>query len=338
MENQPWTDERGSEAMAHTDTGLQQLYEERKNRFRILVCVDGGEDSYLGLNYAADVARESDSDIVLLYVRPVDQGLRTGGLQVRVARENMLNWGLELPGIQYLKKGRDRLIKESDVDPGWGEKITHTDVKGDPLGDNKIEYRHSTGKSIVLKLKVAPSVALGILDQYQLGPYNLIITGGSGRWGGKGISLWDPAVAEKVAVHAPCSVLVTRDLHGGKGHLLCTDGSSRAMEMVRKSVGMVKRTKAGHLSILSVALDADGEAEARYNVDKAGDLVRSLDMEPRATYTRVGNPVEEIIKAGEDYSLIVTGDTGVTGIKRFFMGSVAFKVMEYAKNSVMVVR
>ena len=61
-------------------------------------------------------------------------------------------------------------------------------------------------------------------------------------------------------------------------------------------------------------------------------------MEPRATYTRVGNPVEEIIKAGENYSLIVTGDTGVTGIKRFFMGSVAFKVMEFAKNSVMVVR
>jgi nucleotide-binding universal stress UspA family protein len=73
-------------------------------------------------------------------------------------------------------------------------------------------------------------------------------------------------------------------------------------------------------------------------VDKAAELVRSLDIEPREVITRVGNPVEEIITAGSDYSLIVTGDTGVTGIKRFFMGSVAFKVMEYAKNSVMVVR
>ncbi|MFP6870617.1 MAG: universal stress protein [Nitrospinota bacterium] len=264
--------------------------------------------------------------------------MRTGGLQVRMARENMLNWGLELPGIQYLKKGRDRLIEDSDVNSEWGEEVTHTDVQGDPLGDNKIEYRHSSGKSIVLKLKVAPSVAVGILDQYELGPYNLIIIGGSGRWGGKAISLWDPAVAEKVAVHAPCSVLVTRELQGGKGHLLCTDGSERAMEMVRESAGLVKRTGAGHLSILSVALSGEGETEARANVDKAAELVRSLDVEPHEVFTRVGNPVEEIIKAGSEYSIIVVGDTGKTGINRFFMGSVAFKVMEFANNSVMVVR
>jgi nucleotide-binding universal stress UspA family protein len=250
----------------------------------------------------------------------------------------MLEWGLELPGIQYLKKGRDRLVEDSDMATGWGEETTHTDVQGDPLGDNKIEYRHSSGKSIVLKLKVAPSVAAGILDQYELGPYDLIIIGGSGRWGGKAISLWDPAVAEKVAVHAPCSVLVTRELKGGKGHLLCTDGSERAMEMIGKAAGLVKRTRAGFLSIMSVALDADGEAGARADVDKAAELVRSMDIEPRDTFTRVGNPVEEIIKAGAEYSLIVTGDTGRTGIQRFFMGSVAFKVMEFAKNSVMVVR
>ena len=324
--------------MEDNNFDLEKLHEIRKDRFRILVCIDGAEDSYLGLNYAADVGRQPDSDIILLYVRPVDQGMRTGGLQVRVARENMMNWGLELPGIQYLKKGRDRLMENYDAAADWAEETNHTDVQGDPLGDNKTEYRHSSGKSIVLKLKVAPSVAAGILDQYELGPYDLIVIGGSGRWGGKGISLWDPAVAEKVAVHAPCSVLVTRELKGGKGHLLCTDGSERAMEMVRKAAGLVKRTRAGHLSILSVALSDDGEAEAKYNVDKAAELVRSLGIEPREVITRVGNPVEEIITAGSEYSLIVTGDTGLTGIKRFFMGSVAFKVMEYAKNSVMVVR
>ena len=52
----------------------------------------------------------------------------------------------------------------------------------------------------------------------------------------------------------------------------------------------------------------------------------------------VGNPVEEIINNGLDYSFIVLADTGKTGLKRFFMGSVAFKVMEYANNSVMILR
>ena len=174
--------------MADNNNDLENIIEVRKDRFRILVCIDGGEDSYLGLNYAADVGRQSDADIILFYVRPVDQGMRTGGLQVRVARENMMNWGLELPGIQYLKKGRDRLMENYDAQADWAEETSHTDVQGDPLGDNKTEYRHSSGKSIVLKLKVAPSVAAGILDQYELGPYDLIIIGGSGRWGGKGIS------------------------------------------------------------------------------------------------------------------------------------------------------
>jgi len=32
------------------------------------------------------------------------------------------------------------------------------------------------------------------------------------------------------------------------------------------------------------------------------------------------------------------GSTGKTGLKRFFMGSVSFKVMEHAKHSVIIVR
>ncbi len=68
----------------------------RRRRFRILVCVDGTDESYVGLRYAAEIGRSEDCDIILAYVRPTDQGLRSGGLQLRVARENMLDWGLEL--------------------------------------------------------------------------------------------------------------------------------------------------------------------------------------------------------------------------------------------------
>ena len=141
--------------MGDTGLNLEEIYERRKNRFRIMVCIDGSDESYRGLHYAADLGRRDDADIILLYVRPVDQGMRTGGLQVRVARENMLNWGLELPGIKYLNKGRDQLFKGSEISNEWGEKITHTDVVGDPLGDNKVEYTNIAGKSIVL----------GILDE-----------------------------------------------------------------------------------------------------------------------------------------------------------------------------
>ena len=309
----------------------------RRNRFRILVCVDGSDESYRGLRYAARLGAGKDADIIILYVRPTDQGLRTGGLQARVVRENMLNWGLELPGITYLKKGRDMLIETEEQSAHWDQQSTHTDVEGDPLGDNKIEYRSEIGKSIVLKLKTSSSVAGGILDQYDLGPYNLIILGSTEGQGSFVKSLWDPAVAEKVAVHAPCSVCISRDLETGHGKLLCTDGSDRAMDMVAKASDLAKRD-GSKISLMSVAIDESGQSEAQSSVDKAATMLKSRGIEPANVFIKTGNPVEEIIKSGADYSFIVLGDTGKTGLKRFFMGSVAFKVMEHANNSVMVIR
>ena len=221
--------------MAGNTIDQKDLFERRKERYRVLVCIDGSDESYRGLAYAAQAASNKNSDIVLLYVRPIDQGLRSGGLQVRVARENMLSWGLELPGIKFLKKGLEQLISDDELSADWDEKITHSDIEGDPLGDNKIEYTNEVGHTIVLKLKTAATIASGILDQYELGPYDLIILGDSGSWGGWTKALWDPAVAEKVAMHAPCSVLVARELKRGRGHLLCTDGSDRAMRMIKRS-------------------------------------------------------------------------------------------------------
>ena len=308
------------------------------DRFRILVCLDGSDECYQSLRYAAKLGSGVDADIVLLYVRPTDQGLRSGGLQVRVARENMLKWGIELPGIQYLKKGRD-MLKELDIMSGddWKEEVVHTDVDGDPLGDNKINYVNDKGKMVVLKLKVATDIATGILEQWELGEYDIIILGASSRWKGMVRSFWDPAVAEKVAVHAPCSVLVARDLEIGHGHLICTDGSKESMDMVRRDAVLASRCDCP-ISLMSVALDVEDEPKAKANVEKAESMLNDLGIEVVETLIRVGNPVEEIIELGPEYSLIVLSESSKSGLKRFFMGSVAFKVMENAHNSVLIAR
>lgn len=310
----------------------------RKEHFRILVCIDGSDECYQSLQYAARLGGGVDADIVLLFVRPVDQGLRSGGLQVRVARENMLKWGLELPGIKYLKKGFDILGELGMMDgEDWSEHVVHTDVDGDPLGDNKTEYVNAKGKMVVLKLKVAPDIATGILEQWELGPYDLILFGTSGRWKGPVRSFWDPAVAQKIAIHAPCSVLVARDLDVGHGHLICTDGSDKAMEMVRRDGEMASHCDYP-VSLISVALDVEAEDEAKANVDKAKKVLADMGIEVKETIVKVGNPVDEIIEAGPDYSLIVVAESGKTGLRRFFMGSVAYKVMGNAHNSVMIFR
>ena len=84
------------------------------------------------------------------------------------------------------------------------------DAWGDPAGDNKVEYRSPEGRSVVLKLKTAPDVANGILDQYELGPYNLIILGEPSRWRGEFMAFFDSGIVQTVTTMAPCSVLVAR--------------------------------------------------------------------------------------------------------------------------------
>ena len=107
--------------------------------------------------------------------------------------------------------------------------------------------------------------------------------------------------------------------------------------MISKAVRISKRVGAD-VSIVAVSLADAGEVAARENVARGGELIRSLSVEPKNTLIKLGNPVEQIIDAAKDYSFIVIGDTGRTGLKRFFMGSVAFKVMEFADQSVMIVR
>lgn len=308
-----------------------------EGRFRILVCIDGSDESYRGLSYAAKLGSGVDADIVLLYVRPVDQGLRSGGLQVDVARTNMLDWGLELPGITYLKKGLDQLIEKGVLGEGWEESSYHTDVSGTSVGDNKINYVTTKGNKVVLKLKVASDIASGILDQWEIGQYDLIIIGASSRWQGGFKTFWDPAVAEKIVVHAQCSVLIARDLEAGNGHLICTDGSEAAMQTVRADAYLASRCDCP-ISLISVSHDVEGEDEAKGFVEAASKELDDMGIKVVDKITKVGNPVEEIVETGPDYSLIVMADSGKSGLERFFMGSVAFKVMQSAYNSVMIVR
>ncbi len=314
-----------------------ELRDWRSKRFRILVCVDGSEESYVGLRFAAEIGQSDECDIILAYVRPADQGLRTGGLQLRVARENMLDWGLELPSVKYLKRGFELLMEAGHMEEEWDAVHTHTDVWGDPLGDNKIEYRHESGKSIVLKLKTAPDVVSGILDQYELGPYNLMTLGEPSRWQGEIRSFWDAGVVQKVAMLSPCSVLVARNGAERTGFLICTDGSEQSFDAVRRAAVLARHCDSP-ITLFSVTPDHEGQPRAEEVVARAKAMLEDLDIQVAGTAVGVGNPVDQIVEAGAGHGVIVVSDSGKSRLKRFLAGSVAFGVMGRAKTSVLNVR
>ena len=64
---------------------------------------------------------------------------------------------------------------------------------------------------------------------------------------------------------------------------------------------------------------------------------KGVDVE---THARKGQPAEVIIEVAKQQQadLIVVGSRGLTGIKRYLLGSVSSKVSEHASCSVMIVR
>jgi nucleotide-binding universal stress UspA family protein len=59
-----------------------------------------------------------------------------------------------------------------------------------------------------------------------------------------------------------------------------------------------------------------------------------------ATYAREGDPADAILDVAEEEKadLIVVGNKGMSGARRFLLGSVPNKVSHHAPSSVMIIR
>ncbi|HSM19818.1 MAG TPA: universal stress protein [Hyphomicrobiales bacterium] len=316
---------------------LSNLRARRRNRFRILACIDGSEEGFLPVRFAARLAPSDDCDIIVLYVRPIDQALWSGGLQLRLARQNMLEAGFELPGLRDLKKSLE-VLKEEGIDAdSWPKETGHQDAWGDPLGDNKVEYISPEGRHVVLKLKTAPDPAAGIVDLYELGPYYLILVGEPSRWRGEFHSWFDVGVAQAVTAMAPCSVLVARDSLKKKGFFICTDGTARSMQAVRRSA-VLAHTVGQPITLFSAAKTPEEESAADENVKNARALLKAIGIKVKDTRVAVGDPAGEIIEHGSDHQIIVVSDEGRSRVQRAIQGSTAYSVVRGAGTSVLDVR
>ena len=316
---------------------LSHLRAQRRNRFRILACIDGSDESFVTVRAAAALAATNDSDIIVLYVRPIDQGLHSGGLQVRLARQNMMDAGFELPGVSYLKRALE-VLKDAGVDAeSWPREVEHQDAWGDPAGDNKAEYRSPSGRSVVLKLKTAPDVAVGILDQYELGPYNLMILGEPSRWRSEFMAFFDAGIVQTVTTMAPCSVLVARPSRERKGFFICTDGTSRSMQAVRRAA-VLAHIMQEPITLYTVAQDEASRPAAEEAVANAKALLKAMKIPVLETKIGIGKTADEIVEVGSSYNVIVVSDEGRSRVQRLIKGSIASDVVRGARTSVLDVR
>ena len=325
---------RQEAAVAKTIANLQA---QRRKRFRILACIDGSDESFISVRKAARFGCTPECDIIILYVRPIDQGLHSGGLQVRLARQNMMEAGFELPGVSHLRRALEILKAEGLDVSGWERETHYQDAWGDPAGDTKIEYREPEGRSVVLKLKTAPDVAVGILDQYELGPYNLIIIGEPSHWRSELQSFFGYGVAQSIVRQAPCSVMVARKANERMGFLIVTDGTYRSMQAVRRA-GVQAHVMGRDIALLSVAQKPEARAAAQEAVVNAKALLNAMGIAVGHSQVEVGDVTTRIVEVGNAYGTIVVSDERRSRIQRVFKSSLATDVVQQAATSVLDVR
>ncbi len=138
-----------------------------------------------------------------------------------------------------------------------------------------------------------------------------------------------------------------------------TDGSDTAEEAVRQAVELAKQMGAS-LSLVSAyepvssrrveQEQSDAPADVQHEIGPREDVNLVLEAAAAAarkdgiaevqTHPVEGDPAEAILSAAEETGadLIVVGNKGMTGARRFLLGSVPNKVSHHAPCSVLIVR
>jgi nucleotide-binding universal stress UspA family protein len=137
-----------------------------------------------------------------------------------------------------------------------------------------------------------------------------------------------------------------------------TDGSDTAREAVRQATELAKEIGAqvyvvsayepvpeGRLRAerKNVPDDLQWSVNPREDVDatlnNAADAINEAGVKVE-TFSREGDPADAILDVAEEQNadLIVVGNKGMTGAKRFLLGSVPNKVSHHAPCSVLIIR
>ena len=137
-----------------------------------------------------------------------------------------------------------------------------------------------------------------------------------------------------------------------------TDGSETATQAVKQAVELAKATGA-KIELVSAYEPVSGQrlreestqvpedmqwmVNPREDVDATLDSAEELAAEAGVTvekFARQGDPADAILDVAEETKadLIIVGNKGMTGARRFLLGSVPNKVSHHAPCSVLIIR
>ena len=293
---------------------------------RLLVAIDGSEQSDYALNVALKIGERFGSKIVLIHVHTP-----TGGVAPII----------------------DPVIGSTNViiPPQSDSEVKVEEARAGHLLADRMQVVLARNLECKAISKDSPDVAGEILRAAESGKYEILILGSRGRSGLK--SLFLGSVSTKVAKEAKCSVLVIRKrIEGAPKILLGYDGSEeskKALDFVA-SLGSKLGGQVDPLAVVNVPPAPEGlvgtdiekwESEMRRTVEEAVAALTSGGLKCKGKVADYVDVARALCDEGEkgSYNLIAVGSRGKRGrLESIFLGSVASGVANNAKTNVLIVR
>ena len=142
-------------------------------------------------------------------------------------------------------------------------------------------------------------------------------------------------IPSQVAHHSPVDILVVRTSDSTREHtyrraLLATDGSLTAHQATRHGDALAQDLDA-EVALIYVGDELIGDIVLR-------DTAARLDRDGIERIVIKGNPAVQISKHAVDYDLVVVGNKGMTGSRRYVQRAVPSRVAHEAGSDVLIVR
>lgn len=301
----------------------------------ILVCYDGGDEARSALACVAELVAKAPANITILFVRPKSpSGFKE---MIAMAREKIVDWNLDLPGLVVLREAEALLAKRNAIEEeaeGQPTQLRHG-FKQLEKGLMEIHMMGVRDEHIRLRLRDGGDPAGVILNELDSLPYDMVVMGSRGK---KGLKRWlMGSTAQRVALFSNQTVLVVRGKVPLHSVLLCTDGSAAAEKAVG-FVGPLAKAKGCDLTVFGVANEEASRGEAESAISHAVSLVAEAGITAKSAVAVGSSRADLILNAAKDFDVTVLGVSGKSHMRRFLMGSVPLKVLENSPTSVMIVK
>jgi nucleotide-binding universal stress UspA family protein/nitrite reductase/ring-hydroxylating ferredoxin subunit len=218
--------------------------------------------------------------------------------------------------------GAELILIHVSEDPVKGEDILRSAAERTRALGVEAETRHREGDVAESIIAAAAELRadLLVIGDHGMGPASRFRLGG---------------LPSQVAHHSPVDILVVRTANPARRHayrriLVATDGSLTAHQATRHGYGLAEAVGA-EVTLIYVGDELIGDIVLR-------DTAARLDDETIDRIVTKGNPAAEISKEAGSHDLVVVGNKGMTGSRRYIQRVVPNRVAHEAPSDVLIVK